>query len=176
MKITVPTSVADITVKKWIKLSKTDDVVKRVAILCDITPKTVKRMTIESMETVNSLLEELEDPSQTEFELFPIIEIKGEKYGIHPNLSELTVGEYADLETACEDSDENLLQILSILYRKVTHESQDFYQIAPYTGSENRKIFNEMKMDKVFSLLAFFLNIGLTFMKDSVRSLEAVER
>ena len=51
MKITVPTSIADITVKKWIKLSKTDDVVKRVAILCDITQKTVKSMTIESMET-----------------------------------------------------------------------------------------------------------------------------
>jgi len=176
MKITVPTSIADITVKKWIKLSKTDDVVKRVAILCDITQKTVKSMTIESMETVNSLLEELEDPSQTEFELFPIIELKGEKYGIHPNLSELTVGEYADLETACVDSDANLLQILSILYRKVTEQSKDFYQIAPYTGSENRKIFNEMTMDKVFSLLAFFLNIGLIFMKDSVQSLEEVER
>jgi len=176
MKITVPTSIADITVKKWIKLSKTDDVVKRVAILCDITQKTVKSMTIESMETVNSLLEELEDPSQTEFEFFPIIELKGEKYGIHPNLSELTVGEYADLETACVDSDANLLQILSILYRKVTHESKDFYQIAPYTGSENRKIFNELKMDKVFSLLAFFLNIGLTFMKDSVQYLEEGER
>ena len=176
MKITVPTSVADISVKKWIKLSKTEDVVKRVAILCDITQKTVKRMTIESMETVNALLEELEDPSETEFELFPIIEINGEKYGIHPNLSELTVGEYADLETACVDSDENLLQILSMLYRKVTHQSKDFYQIAPYTGNENREIFNDMKMDKVFSLLAFFLNIGLVFMKDSVRSLEGVEK
>jgi hypothetical protein len=176
MKITVPTSIADITVKKWIKLSKTDDVIKRVSILCEITQKTVKSMTIESMETVNALLEELEDPSQTEFELFPIIEIKGEKYGIHPNLSELTVGEYADLETACEDADENILQILSILYRKITHQSKDFYQIAPYTGTEKRKIFNEMKMDKVFALLAFFLNIGLIFMKDSVQSLEGVDR
>ena len=175
MKIVVPTSIADISVKKWIQLSKTDDVVKRVSILCGITEKTVKSMTIESMETVNSLLEELEDPSQTEFELFPIIEIEGEKYGIHPNLSELTVGEYGDLEKACEDSDENLLQILSMLYRKITHQSKDFYQIAPYTGKENREVFQEMKMDKVFSLLAFFLNIGLVFMKDSLRSLEAGE-
>tara|TARA_R110000744_G_scaffold45241_3_gene100475 strand:- start:436 stop:966 length:531 start_codon:yes stop_codon:yes gene_type:complete len=176
MKITVPTSISDISVRKWIKLSKTENVVKRVAILCDITQKTVKSMTLESMENVNTLLEELEDPSETSFELFPIIEIKGEKYGIHPNLSELTVGEYADLETACEDSDKNLLQILSILYRKITHQAKDFYQIAPYSGNENREIFNELKMDKVFSLLAFFLNIGLVFMKDSVQSLEVVDK
>ena len=32
MKITVPTSIADITVKKWIKLSKTDDVVKQYSV------------------------------------------------------------------------------------------------------------------------------------------------
>ena len=174
MKITVPTSISDISVKKWIKLSQTEDIVQRVSILCDITPDVVKSMTIESMETVNALLEELEDPAETEYQFFPIIDLNGEKYGVHPNLSELTVGEYADLETACADTDQNLLQILSILYRKITQQSKDFYQIEPYSGSEDREVFNDMKMDKVFSLLAFFLNIGLVFMKDSVRSLEEV--
>tara|TARA_R110001592_G_scaffold21695_2_gene87243 strand:+ start:2710 stop:3240 length:531 start_codon:yes stop_codon:yes gene_type:complete len=176
MKITVPTTLADISVKQWIKLSKTDDVVKRVSILCGVTKKTVKSMTIESMETVNALLEEMEDPSATEFELHPVIELNNIKYGLHPNLSELTVGEFADLETACEDSETNLLQILSILYRPITEQSKDFYKIQPYSGKENKKIFNELKMDKVFSMLAFFLNIGLIFMKDSVQSLEVVER
>ena len=174
MKITVPTSIADISVKKWITLSQTEDIVQRVSILCDITPDVVKSMTIESMETVNALLEELEDPAETQYQFFPIIELNGEMYGVHPNLSELTVGEYADLETACADTDQNLLQILSILYRKITQQSKDFYQIEPYSGSEDREVFNDMKMDKVFSLLAFFLNIGLVFMKDSVRSLEEV--
>lgn len=87
MKITVPTSIADISVKKWITLSQTEDVVQRVAILCDITPDIVKSMTLDSMETVNALLEELEDPAETEYEFHPIIEINGEKYGVHPNRS-----------------------------------------------------------------------------------------
>ena len=176
MKITVPTTLADISVKQWIKLSKTEDVVKRVSILCGVSKKVVKSMTIESMETVNALLEEMEDPSATEFELHPIIELNDIKYGLHPNLSELTVGEFADLETACEDTEENLLQILSILYRPITEQSKDFYKIQPYSGKENKKIFNDLKMDKVFSMLAFFLNIGLIFMKDSMQSLEGVER
>lgn len=175
MKITVPTSIQDISVRQWIQLSETEDVIERVSILCNISGDTVKNMTLESMEIVNDLLEELEDPSETEFELFPNIELNGVQYGLHPNISELTVGEFADLETACLESDKNLLQILSILYRPITEQSKDFYKISPYTGNENKEVFNDLKMDKVFSMLAFFLNIGLIFMKDSSRFLEEEE-
>ena len=45
-------------------------------------------------------------------------------YGFIPNLSEITMGEYIDIEGHCKEAHNNLHKIMSILYRPIVKETK----------------------------------------------------
>lgn len=177
MKVTVPTSLEGVTIaqhRRLEELAKIEDettrLVRQVAFLCQLTEAQVRAMETSSFNKVLEAMRGLINP-KADWPLVRFIEIEGERYGFHPNLSSLTVSEYADLETYCRDAHDNLEAILSILYRKVTEEHGVFYKITPYTGSQADK-FGEVTMNVALGALAFFLRTAINLQADLNSSLK----
>ncbi len=174
MNVTVPTTIEDITLGQYIALSKVDqsDTTKQVAILCNIKEEDVSRMEKASLTQIKAFLDVIEYTDEDKYDWKRFITLNGVKYGFHPNLAELSVGEFVDLETLCSDPMDNLPKIMSILYRPVVQESGPLYEIRPYTGNEDTKPLINMPLDAVLGSLNFFLLLGVNFVKSSTLSLK----
>lgn len=172
MTLTVPTSLSDLTLGQYMALQDAgEDRVAQVAILCRIPQDQVKKLTKATLNQIDALVGHIEGVDEEKYPLTKFVELRGRKYGFHPNLEEISVGEFIDLESLCEDAWTNLPRILSILYRPVTSEALDLYTIAKYTGNEDPTVMEEMTMDVVLGCLAFFLTLGLEFVRSSRQSL-----
>ena len=174
MKITVPTSFEDINLGQYLELGKIDpsDTLGQIAILCDISKEDIKRMEKSSLIELEALLSSIEQTDEDKYKHERFIELRGLKYGFHPNLSEMSVGEFVDLDSLCQNPLENLPKIMAILYRPVIEEAFQSYQIKPYTSHEDSEIMLEMKMPDVLGSLNFFLSLGMSFVKNSLPSLK----
>jgi hypothetical protein len=94
-------------------------------------------------------------------------------YGFHPQLDELTLGEYIDLDTFIGDWD-NMEKAMNVLYRPVTIKLKDKYNIDDYKlGTEVALI--DMPMDAVMSSIFFLWSLGLELSKIMTNSLEKEE-
>lgn len=106
-----------------------------------------------------------------------IIEVDGKKYGFHPNLKDITFGEFVDLDNYLEKPLENLHKIMAVLYREITHEKKDKYDIVEYDGtrcSQNAKLFKDkLSIATVNGAVSFFLNIGKEYLVIMQSSLKA---
>ena len=164
MKITVPDSLADISVKQYklladLKLDEksTEWLIESISILCGLSKKQVGTLTIPETERISLIIGKLNDEDENNQELQQKIDYKGKRYGFHPNLSKLTVGEFADLETYCSQGlFDNLGYIISILYRPIKTESGDFYTIESYKGDGDPTYWDDLKMDVVMGAINFF--------------------
>ena len=186
IKIFVPTTLADVSVAQYRKIAKLDTTEKHekwlidaISIFCNITKEQVKAMSLKDMNLIANKIAQLKDAEKHNERLKPKITHEKIEYGFHPNLSKLTVGEFADIETYCVNGlFENIGQILTILYRPITFESGDFYQIEDYKGQGDPKKWDTLKMDVVMGALNFFLSIGETLTKDlanySIQEAEAI--
>ena len=169
VNLLIPNKWEDITVKtyqNYVKLqeSKIDEkkkVIKSVALLCNTTQDTVKRMGYNDLLDIMNILKELIDTEPDHKNFRKQFEFQGEKYGFIPNLSKLTTGEYIDLETYSKEPIERLHNIMSILYRKITFERGIRYTIEPYDPDKfKEELFKECPMDVALGSLGFFLSLG----------------
>ena len=184
MKITVPDSLADITVKQYklladLKLDEksTEWIVEAICIMCKLSKEETNQLTIPEMERISVIIGRINDADGQDEKLVTKLDYKGKRYGFHPNLSKLTVGEFADLETYCSQGlFDNLGYIISILYRPIKTESGDFYTIESYKGDGDPTYWDDLKMDVVMGAINFFLSIGVILTKDLANSLVEGEK
>ena len=99
--------------------------------------------------------------------------IKNKEYGFHPQLDELTLGEYIDLDTYIGDW-ENMEKTMNVLYRPVIAKLKDKYSIDEYKVETSEALLN-MPMDAVLSSIFFFWNLGLDLSKAITDCLEVEE-
>ena len=88
-----------------------------------------------------------------------IIEIDGKRYGFHPDLDSITLGEYADIESFIKaDIQKNLPELCAVLYRPIVEEKNDIYTIEAYDGniSIRAEEMRKMSAEQVQSALVFF--------------------
>jgi len=109
-----------------------------------------------------------------------IITIDGVKYGFIPNLSDLTIGEFIDLETYMKDGVwENIEKVLAVLYRPVNHESFGKYNIVDHANSLNGrdKLFlDKFPMTILHGLLVFFSIIETELLQNTKIYLKQMEK
>ena len=103
--------------------------------------------------------------SEANNKLTRIIEIDEVRYGFHPDLDSLTLGEYADIETFVKmDIDKHLPEVMAILYRPIVEEKNEIYTIEPYDGEI------KMRAEEIISRSAkctgFFLSFREGICKD----------
>ena len=92
-----------------------------------------------------------------------IVEVNGKRYGFHPNLDEITLGEYADLETMIKnDIEKNMPEVMAILYRPIVEENNDVYTIEAYDGNITIRAeeMKKMSAEQVQSALVFFYHFA----------------
>ena len=157
----------DVTLEKWLKLidfhngTKTKEAEETIAALSNIPKDLIKQLELKDVAVIMGKLAELQ--AEQDSSLKKIIEIDGVRYGFHPNLDEITLGEYADLETMIKnDIEKNMPEVMAILFRPIVEEQNNIYTIKAYDGniSIRAEEMKKMPAEQVQSALVFFYNLG----------------
>ena len=157
----------EVTLEKWLKLidfqkgTKSKEAEETIAALSTIPKDLIKELELKDVAVIMSKLSELQ--AKQDSSLKRVIEVEGKRYGFHPNLSEITLGEYADIETFIKnDIENNMPEVMAILYRPIVEEENDVYTIEAYDGdiSIRAEQMKKMSAEQVQSSLFFFSNLG----------------
>ena len=185
VKLIIPDNWSDITIdtyQKYVKLqegkgSEKNKIVKSLALLCNTTPSIVKKMAYKDLLEIMDIVKKMIDTEPDKEKFRKVFIFNKEEYGFCPNLSNITTGEYIDLESYCKNPIENLHIIMSILYRKINFSRGDRYSIEEYNPDEfKEEIFKDCPMDIALSCLGFFLNLGEKLARTSHSYLVAQEK
>ena len=163
----------DVTMEKWLKLmdftegTKSKEAEETIAALSDIPKELIKELSLKDVAVLMHRVSELQ--REPDSSLKRIIEINGKEYGFHPNLDDITLGEYADIETFIKNGiEDNLPEIMSILYRPVQEKGLNgVYTINAYDGniSIRAEEMRKMSADEVQGALVFFCLLGRELLK-----------
>lgn len=173
MKIQVPQDINDITVGEYIKFNEinkdeTDEeflVHKTINIFCGVDMKDVFNMDFRDAEAVAS---DIFRALSIEAKFSDKFTLNGVKYGFITSLEELTLGEYIDLETYLKDQ-KDLHKVAAVMYRPITKEYSDLYEIENYTSSiKNQQIMKQAPIGIISQAVVFFYNIAKELLKDSL--------
>jgi hypothetical protein len=182
IKLTIPDNWSDITVgtyQKYVKIqegkgSDKNKIVKSLALLCNTSPFVVKKMAYKDLLEIMAIIKNMIDTEPNKEQFKKVFEFNGEEYGFCPNLSNISTGEYIDLESYCKEPIENLHTIMSILYRKITFKRNERYAIEDYNPDEfKEELFKDCPMDIALGSLGFFLTLGNELAKISHSYLQA---
>ena len=154
---------SDVTLETWLKLiefqegTKTEEATHTIGTLTDIPKRLVQELALADVVAIMNKVGEIQAKQGTD--LKRIIEINGIKYGYHPDLSEITLGEYADIEQFIKDGlESNLPQLMSVLYRPIKEQKNDIYVIDSYDGNIRLRAeeMKQMSAEQVQSAMVFF--------------------
>ena len=154
----------DVTLDKWVKLiskkekTKSQEALDTISILSDIPKKVINELAIGDVAILLKKISDLQAKEDTK--LKKIIKLDDIEYGFHPNLMQISLGEYADIETYLKNGIENnLTELMAVLYRPITERDGKDYSIEAYGISDTRmraKKLEKMKATDVNNALVFF--------------------
>ena len=175
VKVTIPTKLSEITLeqyKKFIKVSEENEDVnfiqaKMMEIFCGISHEMATEMKYSDVENITGDINKmfLDKP-----DLVSRLKINKIEYGFIPNLDEMTLGEYIDLDTYVGNYD-NIEVAMNVLYRPIKNKLGHKYDIKKYNPETKHEML-KMPMDAVISSLFFFLNLGMELSTITLNSLE----
>ena len=183
ISINVPTEWKDITIaeyQRYLQLCKTkrktkDDEI--VAMFCKVDKSLIKKVKLKDkkllVEKINNFVN-----SKNVAKLKKRIEFKGKKYGFIPNLSKITTGEFVDIEEYGKEINHNLHRVMSVLYREIDKEVNQYYSVKPYDPDELEiNKFKDLPMDVTLSAIDFFFRLGKNLLEDlNSYSLEVMKK
>ena len=153
----------EVTLEKWIKLTELEGLTKAqetkalINTLSDIPEKLISKLSLPDITVILSRIAQIQQEKNNE--LVKVIEVDGKEYGFHPSLSDITLGEFADLEHFIKQGvQDNLPEIMAILYRPIVEKEGDAYIIEAYDGKIDVRAekFKKMSAEEVESSLVFF--------------------
>ena len=162
----------DVNLETWTKLinhkskSKSKEALSVISELSNIPKDIINKLDLSTVATIMGRIGELQ--SKANQSLTRIIEIEGTRYGFHPDLDCITLGEYADIETFIKmDIDKHLPEVMAILYRPIVEEKNGIYTIEAYDGQIKLRTeeMKKMSSQEVQNALVFFYLFARTFVK-----------
>tara|TARA_B100000519_G_scaffold41027_1_gene31101 strand:+ start:751 stop:1392 length:642 start_codon:yes stop_codon:yes gene_type:complete len=153
----------EVTLEKWIKLTELEGLTQAqetkalINTLSDIPEKLISKLSLPDITVILSRIAQIQQEKNNE--LVKVIEVDGKEYGFHPSLSDITLGEFADLEHFIKQGvQDNLPEIMAILYRPIVEKEGDAYIIEAYDGKIDVRAekFKKMSAEQVESSLVFF--------------------
>tara|TARA_B110000879_G_scaffold79844_1_gene110996 strand:- start:4 stop:654 length:651 start_codon:yes stop_codon:yes gene_type:complete len=178
LDITIPTDLSEITLRQYkhfLKIQKSQDdenflSAKIIEIFCKVKLEDVMQIKFNDSEyIVNTLTEMFEQKPN----LVTKFKLNNKEYGFHPQLDDLTLGEYIDLDTFIGDW-ENIEKAMAVLYRPVVNKLKDKYTIEEYKVGRDADML-DMPMDAVLSSIFFLWNLGLDLSKTMMNYLDKEE-
>jgi|TARA_R110002020_G_scaffold42575_7_gene124550 hypothetical protein len=154
---------SDVTLEKWADLvathegTKSEEAFETITSMSDIPRELVSQLALSDVVGIMDKISELQ--SLADSSLKNLIEIDGVEYGFHPDLSDITLGEFADLETMIKQGiEDNLPEIMAVLYRPITEKKGGHYSIQAYDGALRLRAeeMKKMKAEDVEGALVFF--------------------
>ena len=168
INIEIPTKLSDITLgqyKRFINIQKQTEEshflnAKAIEIFCDIELKNVMRLKMSDFDKITNKINLLFEQKPKLVQRFKIDSVE---YGFHPQLDELTLGEYIDVDTYIADW-ENMEKTMNVLYRPIENKLKDRYSIKEYNVDTSDNLL-AMPMDAVLSSIFFLWNLGIDLSK-----------
>ena len=178
INITIPTDLSEITLRQYkhfLKIQKSVDdenflSAKIIEIFCGVNLEDVMQIKFNDSEFIVETLTEMFEQKPN---LVSKFKLNNKEYGFHPQLDDLTLGEYIDLDTFIGDW-ENIEKAMAVLYRPVVNKLKDKYTIEEYKVGRDADIL-DMPMDAVLSSIFFLWNLGLDLSKAMMNYLDKEE-
>lgn len=177
VKITIPTSLKEITLEqyqKFISISEKNEEgnflqLKMLEIFCNIPLSVASNM---SLKDVNEITASINAMFAAEYKLQTIFKLGNTNFGFIPNLDEISLGEFSDLDNYFGKI-EKMHNAMAVLYRPITDKSKNKYLIEDYNGSITYcDVMKFMPMDVVFGAMVFFYNLSNELLISSLDYLE----
>ena len=154
MKLRLPASFQDLTLRHLMTLETETDPVKRVQAVTGHSFAELRKMPHKLLVEANAHLDTLQANEVAQHK--EIIELNGVEYGFVPDWDEFSAGEWIDMETYTADFWKTPHKAMSILYRPLDRKWGDRYSIKPYTAKEDAEVFLDMPAPLVAGALLFF--------------------
>ena len=164
VKITVPNDLSEIKLwqyQKFVKIQEdnTDEnflASKMIEIFCGISLKEAYTLKAKDVHRITGILADM-------FEQKPHIKtrfvLNGIEYGFIPNLDDMTLGEYVDLDTYLGKW-KQVEKAMAVLYRPIINTYKNKYTIEEYKA-EGQDVYKDMPMDIVLGSMLFFYRLGI---------------
>ena len=176
VQINVPDSLKDITLEQYQKFEKLNTeenkdssflLQKMIEIFCNLNLKDVSNIKYKSVQEITKHLNKVFD---VKTDLTPTFKLGGIEFGFIPVLDDMTLGEYIDLDTYLGDW-ENMDKAMNVLYRPITLNNKNRYNIEDYKESDNTELFKDMPLDIAMGSLVFFWNLNNELLQITLRYL-----
>tara|TARA_R100000353_G_C6443533_1_gene179257 strand:+ start:166 stop:753 length:588 start_codon:yes stop_codon:yes gene_type:complete len=168
-KVGVPSDWSGISIKmyqdfekiKKKKLEESEYNLEVLGAICGLDRDMASQLEVKSLKKIFKTIEFMTKEMPNTKELIKKVEWNDKKYGIIPNFSEISMGEYIDIEEHCKDAQKNLHKIMSILYRPIVKETRTRYSIEPYAPNEElEQEYLDFPIIPSVSALNFFFHLG----------------
>ena len=180
IEINVPTSLSEITLRQYQKFLKIAEEnpegnfldAKMIEIFCGIPLSDSYKLKMVSVTAIIDILNSMLEVKPNHVERFTL---NGVEYGFIPDLDEMSLGEYIDLDNNASKW-ESMHIAMNVLYRPIVTSKVGKYNIEEYTTSNPEKML-DMPLDAALGSLFFFYNLGMELSKHTILSsnLEEVE-
>ena len=176
VKITVPNDLSEIKLwqyQKFVKIQEdnTDEnflASKMIEIFCGISLKEAYTLKAKDVHRITGILADM-------FEQKPHIKtrfvLNGIEYGFIPNLDDMTLGEYVDLDTYLGKW-QQVEKAMAVLYRPIINTYKNKYTIEEYKA-EGQDVYKDMPMDIVLGSMLFFYRLGIDLSRVMTSYLES---
>ena len=160
----IPNSLGEITLKqyqKYLKIQKNNTDLyflqcKMIEIFCNLDGKTVRLLKVSDADRIMTILNTMFEAKPELIRTFKLGDIE---YGFIPQLDDMTLGEYIDLDTNIGDW-ENILIAINVLFRPISKRIGDKYLIKEYDIDTKDKL-TEIPIDVVLGAVFFLHNLGI---------------
>jgi hypothetical protein len=160
--ITIPNHLSEITLKQYqdfVKIKSEDEYLlqcKMIEIFCNVPYKDVLTIKLSDAEEITNTLNGMfEDKPK----LVQSFKMNGKNYGFHPDLQDMTLGEYIDVDTFIGDW-ENIHTAMNVLYRPIKQRSGGKYLIEDY-NTDTKEQMLDMPLEAVISSVFFLFHLGM---------------
>ena len=170
-KLTVPNKLSEITLGQYQKfnkiVSKDPDIdflrKKTIEIFCGVELAKVDQYKYTSIVEVTEIINKMFEKKPKLIQRF---EKQGIEYGFIPVLTDMTFGEFVDLDTLMSDW-ETMHEAMGVLFRKVKQKHKEQYLIEEY-DSDKRADMTDMPLDVALGAIFFLQSLR----KESLKHLE----
>tara|TARA_B100000809_G_scaffold81311_1_gene79608 strand:- start:1243 stop:1887 length:645 start_codon:yes stop_codon:yes gene_type:complete len=178
LEINVPSSLNEITLGQYQEFLDIADKnpegtflqSKMISIFCGIPLADAYKLKVNSINEIVTILTDMLSVTPTHVERF---KIEGIEYGFIPDLNDMSLGEYIDLDSNVGDWN-NMHKAMSVLYRPVKNSLGDKYNIADYSVVDADRM-KQTPLGAALGSMVFFWTLGKELSRDMIRSSEEVQ-
>jgi len=175
IEINVPSSLNEITLgqyQKFLKIAENNPDgnfldAKMIEIFCGIPLSDSYKLKMSSVTAILDILNDMLSQTPKHVERF---KMNGIEYGFIPDLDEMSLGEYIDLDNNASKW-EQMHVAMNVLYRPIKTSKVGKYNIEEY-DVKFPEVMKDMPLDAAIGSLFFFYNLGKELARHTILSLD----